>query len=184
VRREGNIGKLAQLAVGREGFLFEHIETSGGHVAGFQAGDEGGLLDDATARAIEEPHALLALRERRFVDHVLGLLGQRHVNRDVIGFGQQFIERDSLDLHGLGPGRRKVRIVGHDIHAEGLGALGDLGADAAETHDAERLLEQLDPGEALAVPLAFTHGGGGLRHGTGAAQDVGESQFSRRDGIA
>ena len=112
------------------------------------------------------------------------VLGQRHVDRDVVRLGKKFIERDALDLHGLGAARGEIGIVGEHPHAEGLGALGDFAADAAEADDAQGLFEQFDAGKALPVPLAGLHGGRGLGHRTGAAQDVGKRQLGRGDGVA
>jgi hypothetical protein len=110
-------------------------------------GDQRRFLDDAAARAVEDPHALLALLERRLVDHVMRVVGQRHVHRDVVRLREQLVERHGLDLHGLGPARREVGIVGQHAHAEGLRALGHLAADAAEADTPRVFLKQLDAGK-------------------------------------
>ena len=153
-------------------------------MTGLQAGDERRFLDDASACTIEQTHALFALCESGVVDHVQRVIRQRHVDGDVVGLDQQFVQRHAVDLHRLGPTRRQIRIVGHDLHAKRLRSLRYLAADAAEAHDAERLAEKFDAAEFFAVPLARRHAGRGLRHRTSAAQDVGEGEFGSRDRVA
>ena len=169
VRRERDVGQTAQLAVLGQRLVFEHIETSGGNLTGFHRRDQGGFLDDPAAGTVEYPQALLRLRESRFVDHVFGIVGERHVDRDVVRLGQQFIQRDRLHLHGLGAAGCEIGIISHDAHAESLGALRDLAADAAKADDAEGFLEKLDAGKTLPIPLARLHGSRSLRHRPGAA---------------
>ncbi len=141
-------------------------------------------LDDPTPGAVEDPQALLALREGRLVDHVVGVVRQRHVHRDVVGLGKEDIQGHRLDLHPLGPAGRKVGVVGDHPHPEGLGAARHLAANAAKPHDAEGLSEKLDTGKGLAVPLAGAHRGGRLGHGAGPAEDMGERELGRGDRVA
>ncbi len=55
------------------------------------------LVDQPAARAIDDAHAFLHCRERLGVDDVLGLLGQRRVQRDEIGALEQLVKLDLLD---------------------------------------------------------------------------------------
>jgi hypothetical protein len=79
------------------------------------------------------------------------------MDRNVVSLPEDLVERDALDLHRLGAAGREVGVVGEHPHPEGLSALGDLAADAAESDDAEGLAEELDAGERLAVPLPGAH---------------------------
>ena len=103
---------------------------------------------------------------------------------DVVGLGEEFVERDALDLHGLGATGGEVRVVGEYAHAEGLGAFGDFAADAAETDDTEGLFKEFDAGETFSIPLAGFHRSGGLRHGPRTAEDVGKRELGGRHGVA
>jgi hypothetical protein len=184
MRRQHDVGQRAKLALLRERLVLKHIEAGGRHLAGLQRGNERGFLDDAAAGAVEQAHAFPAFCQRRLVDEIVRRIRQRHVNRDVVGLHEQLVERHHLNLHRLRPARREIGIVGQDAHAERLRALGDFGADAAQPDDAERLAEKLAAGEMLAIPLSGPHRGRGLRHGTGAAEDVRERQLRRGNRVA
>jgi hypothetical protein len=61
--------------------------------------------------------------------------------------------------------------VSDDVHAEGVGAAGDLLADAAEADEAERLAADLLAQEFLFLPLALLH------RGVGGGQVAGQCQY-------
>jgi hypothetical protein len=129
------------------GCFDEHVEAAAAALAGSERGREGGLVDDAAAGAVHDLHALLHLGEGGVVDHAFGrallaLLDEGHVDGDVVGEGEDFVEGRDRDAEGLGAGFGEVRIVGEHLHAEGEGALRDFGADAAEAEHAEGLAEE------------------------------------------
>ena len=74
--------------------LGEHVEGRAGDLAGIERRAQRRLVDQAAARAIDDAHALLHLGERRGVDDVPGLVGQRRVQRDEIGAPEQLVELD------------------------------------------------------------------------------------------
>jgi hypothetical protein len=105
------------------------------------------------------------------------------VDRDEVTLREQVIEAQERDAELLGARRRDIRVVRHDAHAECLQTSGDEGADAAETDDADGLLEELRARERAALP-----GAGGQRRVsggdvTGKAQDVPDRQLGRRDDV-
>ena len=80
-----------------------------------------------------------------------GVVGERDVERDDIGTGEGDIRglcEGDLELAGAGFGEEGI--VGDDVHVESLGALGELGSDAAHADDGEALAIQLDALESLA----------------------------------
>ena len=184
VRRQDHVRKRPQLAVLGQRLVLEHIEPGGRDLARLDRLDERALLDDPAAGAVEDPQTLLRLGERRLVDHVVGIIRQRHVDGDVVRLGQKLIERRGLHLHRLGPARRKIWIVGQHAHPEGLRTLRDLAANATEADDTKRLLEEFDPAETLAIPLTGLHRGCRLRNGPRAAEQVRERQLGRCDRVA
>ena len=172
-----------------EGFFDEDVETAAAALAGGERGRKGGLVDDAAAGAVHDLHALLHLGESGVIDHTFGrallaLLDEGHVDGDVVGEGEDFVEGGDGDAEGLRAGFGEIRVVGEHLHAEGEGALGDFGADAAEAEHSEGLAKELGAGERLAVPLAFVHGLDGFRDRTREGEEVGERQLGGGDGVA
>ena len=120
------------------------------------------LVDQAAARAIDDAHALFHFLQRRGIDDVLGLVGERGVQRDEIGALEQFLELDLLDAEVQRALRRQERIVGDHLHLQADGAIGDDRADVAAADHAERLAENLDAHELVLFPLAGAGRGVGL----------------------
>ena len=183
MRGEVGLREGAERVVLGHRLIDEDVEAATAALAGSERGDEGGLIDDAAAGAVHDLHALLHLGERGGVDHAFGLRGQRHVDGDVVGKCEHFVERRHRHAESLGAGFGEVRVVGEDLHAEGIGALGDFSADAAEAEDAEVLAEEFGAGEGLAVPLAFAHRLDGFGYRAGQGEEVGEGQLGGRDGV-
>ena len=58
VRSENKIGRLAQRRIGRQRFFLEDIESGGRDVATAQGFDQGRLLDQATARTVDQANGV------------------------------------------------------------------------------------------------------------------------------
>ena len=86
------------------------------------------------------PHAFFHERELVFVDHALGLVVERHMQRDVVRLGKEAVEpQRALDSprqlpRGL---NRNERIVPGHLHAQRHRVVGHLHADGAEPDHAE-----------------------------------------------
>ena len=78
MRRADNVGMPEQHVRG-SGLLDEHIERGTCNLLGIERFDQRLLVDQAAARAIDDADALFHFRQRRGVDDVFGLLGQRGV---------------------------------------------------------------------------------------------------------
>ncbi len=104
---------------------------------------------------------------------------------DEVGFDQGVIEFfEQLDTEAFGAVLRQVGVVGDDAHAEGLGALGELGTDAAHAEDGEGLAVDLGALEALAVPFAGDDAGMRLRRFASERHHEGEGLLGGGDGVA
>ena len=175
MRRADEIGRAEQRrGLGR--LLDEHIERGAADMAAVEPFLQRHLVDQATARAIDDAHALLGLGQRLGGEDVARLVGQRRVQRDEVGARQQLVERHLLYTHLHRPLGGEERIEGHHLHLEPARAVGDDRADIARADQAERLGGQLDAHEAVLLPLAR------LGRGVGLGQLAGEREH-QRDGM-
>ncbi len=104
------------------------------------------LVDQPTTRDVDDERRGLHERELLGADHAGGLGRLGHVHGDEVALAQHLVEREQFDLQLLCAGGRDVRVVSDHAHAERAQALGDQRADAAESDDADGLLEQLGAG--------------------------------------
>ena len=167
----------------RNAYIQEDVQASAGTLAALERVEQRLLVDNATARAIDNAHALLALGQHFAIDQILGLLEQRHVNADVVGLRPQLVECDELDLMLSGLLGGHDRIVADDAHAEGAHAEGDLATDAAETEQRQRLAVHLGAHELGALPFALAHRRVRLRHRASHGQDNGARQLHGADRV-
>ena len=89
------------------------------------------LVHDSAARRVDQAGAVAEKRQPAGVEQAARLVGQRQVQADGIGLGEQLVE-----LAPTYVGARS-RVAEHP-HVERRGALRDGSADPAETHDPER----------------------------------------------
>ena len=110
----------------------EDVEGRAGDMADFDAPPSDPASTTRPPRAqlmILTP--LLVLRERLGVDDVAGAVGQRRVQGDEIGAGQQLVQLDLLDAEVDGPLLRQIGIEGDHPHLQPMRAVGDDRADIA-----------------------------------------------------
>ena len=183
MRRADDVGMAEQDVLGRR-LLDEDVESGAGDVLGIQRIDQRLLVDQTAARTIDDAHALLGLGQSRRVDDVLGLVGQRRVQRDEVGALEEIVELDLLDADIPGALRRQERIERDHLHAQAERAIGDDRTDIAAADDAERLGGDLDAHEAVLLPLAGLRRSIGRRNFTRQRQHQGDRVFGGGDRIA
>jgi hypothetical protein len=94
VGRDDDVVDVEQGAIGRDGFLREHVNRRAREHAVLDGLGEGILVDDPAACTVDHVPSL-QFRQFGLPDHVLRLRGQRGVNRDELRAGQTL--RDRLD---------------------------------------------------------------------------------------
>jgi len=143
------------------------------------------LVDDQRAASdVEDAHAIAHLRQRLGVDHAVGIVGRRHVQREEVSLRVDLIGRVRLlDLQRLVELGRDERVVGDDAHAERLRAVRDELPDAAEAEDPERLVHELDAAEVLAVPASGAQRAVRLRDVARERQQQRHRVLGRRDDV-
>ena len=150
-------GRPDERLVGRR-LDHEHVEARTGDMAPLDGIGERRLVDQLTARSVDDAHAGLAGGEPRRIEQVPGLGGRGNVQRDVVGAAAQVVERHELGAHRRRDLLGDERVVRQHVHSECARAVGDFLADSAEPDDAERLAAHFGAGETLLVPHASLHG--------------------------
>ena len=148
------------------------------------------MASASAASSIRSPRAVLMIRMPFFARasrsaltmcRVCGV--RRHVQRDVVGAGEQVVERHQLDAEVGGHLLGDERIVRDDAHAERRGAARHLLADAAEAGEAERLVAHLLAEKLLLLPLALLHRRVGGRQVARQRQDQAHRQLGDADAV-
>ena len=122
------------------------------------------LVDQLATRGVDEAGTRPHPRERARVDGAAGLVREREVKRQEVGYGENVV----LGLDPAHPELAKAvlgdeRVVRDHVHPEADGAAGDLLSDPAEAEDAQRLAFELDPAVARALPPPLLERGVSLR---------------------
>ena len=96
VGRRNEVGSAEQRRILRRLGL-EHVERGTGDLAAIEPVLQRSFVDETTARAVDDPHALFRLREILAAENVACLVGQRRVQSDEIRPLQQLVELDLFD---------------------------------------------------------------------------------------
>src|SRR6478752_8913831 len=118
------------------GFVFEDVQGGAAETPVAQGRDERGFVDDSAAGGVDQVGAGFHRGQRRVVDQVVGLRGERGVHRHHVAVGEQGGGVDEGDAV-LGGARGGAAAGGEDSHVEGQRPLGDGAPDAAVTEDAQ-----------------------------------------------
>ena len=164
--------------------LGEHVERRAGDMTAVERVLQRRFVDQPAARAIDDAHALLGLRQRLAAEDAAGLVGQRRVQRDEVGAGEQLVQLDLVDAKFDRAFGRQERVVGDDLHLQAVRAVGDDRADIAAADQAERLAGELDAHEPVLLPLAGLRGLVRLRDLAGEREQHRDRMFGGGDRIA
>ena len=159
---QGHAAQLARIQPIQDGLLVHQFTP--GHV--YQAGS-----------GLEQGHFLAA-------DHAASAVGQRSVQGDEVGLGQQLLQGEQLDALAPGVVGRNEGVVPHQPHVKALGAVGHFRTDSAQAANAQGLITDFHTHELATLPLArlqgLVSGGDVSRQG----QHQGHGVFRRRHGVA
>src|SRR5579863_10458243 len=96
MRRADHVWQAEQAALRRR-FFAEDVDRGAGDMAGLERLAQRRLVNELTARAVDQPYAFFDKLKRRGIDEVAGLVGQRRVQGDEIGAPPQLVEFDLFD---------------------------------------------------------------------------------------
>ncbi len=102
---------------------------------------------------------------------------------EVVGAGDELVERDQADAVFARHGRGDKRIAADDFEAETARASGHFKPDAAEAENAEGLAAQLRALQALLLPLAGVHGVVGGGQLAGQREHEADGELGDGDGV-
>ena len=141
-------------------FDFKHVEAGVGDPLFFQRLDQRCFLHRWATAGVDEDRGLLHLLEMLLAEHALDLGARGRVHRNEVGLRQYFLER-ARDYAVLDHDQfLDERVIGDDLQAERLGALGDGARDVTEGDQAKRLAHQArdrQQSRAAFAPFAFAH---------------------------
>ena len=180
VRRDDDLVEPEQRPV--VGLAREDVERGAGELPGRDRLRERLLVDERAARGVHEPGAVAHVRDRLAVDQAARLVGERRVERDDVGRGEQLLHRlRLLDAEVAEAVDADEGVVSDDRHPEPERAARNLLADAPEADHAERLPGDLDPAPAGALPPAVLERGVGLRDVPREREDQTDRLLGGRD---
>ena len=179
---EHDVVELEQRRAGGR-LAHEHVEACAGDAVRLEGRVERVLVDESTAGDVDDEGRRLHERELVGADHARGLGRLRHVDRDEVAGLQKLVEAQQRDAELLGACAGDVGVVGDHGHPEGLQALRDESADAAEADDADSLLVELDAGVLGALPETLGETRVCDRDVPGEAQDVPDRELGRGDDV-
>ena len=145
---------------------------------------DGGFIHHTATGTVHDPRTGLHRPQQLRVHQVLGVLGARNVQRDVIGGSEQLSQVGQPNLHLLSTIRSNKWVVRNHLHPHGPGNLGHMGSDLAETHHTKGLFVELITDVFFTVPLPDTHAGMGLGHMPGNGEHHRQSMLRSGDGVA
>ena len=166
------------------GLRREHVEGGAGDLPRAHGIEQVVLVDDAAAGGVHEAHAVLHGGELLARDHAAGGGGQGGVHADEVALAVEPVDLDGLGAEGADALDRDERVVGDDVHLEGEGATGHLGADGAEPDEAEGAAAKLGAHEVAPAPLAAAQGAVGAGDVAGEGHEQGERVLGGGDGVA
>ena len=136
------------------GFFGEYIKRRTGDMAGFQQLGQRGLVHQTTTGAVDDAHALFGFRQIFSRQDVAGAIGQRHMQGDEIGAGQQLVQLDLFNAHFGGFFFAQVGVERDDLHFQAQGAVANDAADIARTDHAKGFGGQFGAHEFGLFPFA------------------------------
>ena len=139
--------------IARRRLDLEHVDGRSGDVSVDDGRGQRVLVDDPTAGDVDQPRAAAHAAQLGGADDASRGVAERHVHGEDVRFGQECLEVAELGAGLVGALAGDQRVVGQHAHLQALaGDACHLEADLAEAEHAQRLVPQLQPLEARALP--------------------------------
>ena len=132
----------------------EHVKRGTADMPAIKPDLESRLINQATARAVDNPNARLGFGKVFSRQDIARLIGQWCMQRDEIGLGEECIKISLFNAHFNRALRREERIISNHLHAQAKRAACDDCANIARADQAERLARDLNSHETVLFPFA------------------------------
>jgi hypothetical protein len=149
-----NVVQLPEGMVGRQWLGFEHIDRGPGDPARLQRFDQGHLIDDRTARCVDESRRRLHHGEFGRSDQPFGTIAEDEMDGHDIGFAEQRLLVDEMRAGRGGLLFGEVLAPRDHLHAESLADPCHRPADIAETQHPKRAPSEVVADKALPAARA------------------------------
>jgi hypothetical protein len=179
MRRRHDVREFRERIFRRRRLRVENVESGAGQRPGLQRFQQGGAIDEAPPRDIDQNCALLHRSDLRAPEERPSLLRRRRVQRDDVGAAEELRQADERHAHLPRAIGGKKGIVTEEPRLEGARPGRHARAHLAETHDADRLAAKLGAQEFRLLPAAGRHRGGRSRHPAQECQEERECVLDR-----
>ena len=184
VRGEDDVVEAAQRGLERVALRLrldrEDVDRGARQVPGQDVLAQRGVVDDHPARGVDEDRPRLHQGELVGAEQARVARPAVDVQAHHVGLGQQLVER--ADPPGVAVGQPVGGVVEDHPQPDGLGDVGQLGADVAVADDAERAAADLVAALGRLVPHAVVHPLGLLGEPARQRDDLGRAPARRRCG--
>ena len=165
------------------GLLDEHVKGRAADMAAIETGAKGDLIHQPAPGAVDDQHPFLGLGQVLSRQDVAGLVGERGMQGNDIGAGQQVVQLNLLDAQFDGAFRREEGVVSHNLHLQAIGAVSNDAADIARPDEAEGLGVEFYAHEPVLLPFAGLGGRVGGRELASQRKHHGDSVLGGGDRV-
>ena len=160
-----------------------HVDRCARDLARLERRDQRRLVHELAAGRVDDAHAVTHLRDRRGVDRVARVVGQRQVEGEKVCARQHFLEARAVDAELAKALCGDERVIGDDLHLQPHRPPRDLPADAPEAEHAEHLVGELDAAPLRALPPARRERCMGLRDVAREREEQADRVLGGRDDV-
>ncbi len=178
MRREQRVRQAPERMIPRQRLAVVDVERRR-DAAALERCDQRRLVDQRSARGVDQQRARLHAGELRRADDAARALRQHEMQADDVGLRQQLVLRDIGRAAGGGFLRRQVLAPGDHLHAEHGAVARHALAELAEPHQAQHLAVKLVARRDAVLEAAAPHAGVGLRDVACRRQHQGEGELRR-----
>ena len=130
-------------------FFFVNVQAGRANLAGFQTVDQRPGIDQGAATGVDQHHALFHFLDGRFVDHVMRLGEQRHMERDDVRLAQQPVHVDVLYAVARGDLLVRKLVESQNATTKTQQDINDALPDLSGAGHADGLAVHVKPGQAF-----------------------------------